>query len=88
MVVEVVVVLPPSILLAAPLAVPSVIGASGEGPVLEVTVSGVLVTVVDVSVVGGVAGAVLKDELESVIADSEVLLPHDVTNNPISGQKC
>ena len=86
-VMEVVVVLPPSMVLVAPFAAPSDIGASGEVPVLDVMVSGVVVTVVDVSVAGGVAGAVLIDELESVIVDSVLLLPHDVTKSPIASAK-
>lgn len=85
---EVVVVLPPCILLVAPFAEPSVTVSSGEVPVLDATVSGVVVTVVDVSDKGGVAGAVLIDELESVIVDSEVVLsPQDAANKPIAKAK-
>ena len=86
-VVEVVVVLPPSMVLVAPFADPSIGASSGEVPVLDLTVSGVVVTVVDVSEAGGIAGAVLIDVLESLIVDCVVLLPHDATNTPIARVK-
>ena len=46
-----------------------------------------MVTVVDVSAVGGIAGAVLIEDVESVVDDVDVLLPQEETISPKASAK-